>query len=148
QLLEIVNELRSRGVSIVYITHRLVEVQAIADRVVVLRDGKNAGTLTSSEITHDAMIRLMVGRDLAQAYHASSSSPAARYRAWLSRNSESSFEFKDLRSRRYPEHALSFTARGGEILGLAGLVGAGRSELAQAIFGIDPLSGSISSGGK
>src|SRR5262249_4521732 len=127
----------------------LVEVQAIADRVVVLRDGKNAGTLTRSEITHDGMIRLMVGRDLAQAYHASTFPPAARYRACPSQNRcESSFEFKELRSHRYPEHAVSFTAGGGEILGLAGLVGAGRPELAQAIFGIDPLSGSISSGGK
>jgi ribose transport system ATP-binding protein len=136
-LLEIVNELRSQGVSIIYITHRLGEVQTIADRVVVLRDGRNAGTLARDEITHDRMIRLMVGRDLVNSYRAT---PRNR--------SEVTFEFNELRSRRYPEHAVSFTAHGGEILGIAGLVGAGRSELAQAIFGIDPpLSGTVSRGG-
>jgi ribose transport system ATP-binding protein len=137
-LLEIVKELRSEGVSIIYITHRLREVQAVADRVVVLRDGRNAGILTRDEIEHDRMIRMMVGRDLATFY----STP--------SRNrSEVAFEFNEFRTSRYPGHALSFTAYGGEILGIAGLVGAGRSELAQAIFGIDPpLSGSILAGGK
>jgi ribose transport system ATP-binding protein len=136
-LLEIVNELRSQGVSVIYITHRLPEVQAVADRVVVLRDGRNAGTLTRDEITHDGMIRMMVGRDLASFY-----STPSRNR-W-----ESSFEFNEFRTRRYPDQAVSFTAHNGEILGIAGLVGAGRSELAQAIFGIDPpLSGSISAGG-
>src|SRR5207249_4507564 len=105
-------------------THRLNEVQAIADRVVVLRDGRNAGTLTHSEITHDAMIRMMVGRDLANLYRTPSRS-----------RGESSFHFTEFRTRRYPEHAVSLAAFGGEILGVAGLVGAGRSELAQAIFG-------------
>ena len=133
-LLEIVNEIRSQGVGIIYITHRLGEVQAIADRVVVLRDGRNAGTLTRNEITNDRMIGMMVGRDL-----------AAFYRTPSRKESESSFAFNEFRTRRYPEHTISFTAHAGEILGIAGLVGAGRSELAQAIFGIDPpLSGSIS----
>jgi ribose transport system ATP-binding protein len=137
-LLEIVNELRSEGVGIIYITHRLREVEAIADRVVVLRDGRNAGTLTRDEITHDRMIRMMVGRDLANFYRTHSRN-----------RSEFSFEFSEFRTRRYPEHAVSFTAHGGEILGIAGLVGAGRSELAQAIFRVDPpLSGNISTGGK
>jgi ribose transport system ATP-binding protein len=138
RLLEIINELRLEGVGIIYITHRLGEVKAIADRVVVLRDGRNAGTLTHEEITHDRMIRMMVGRDLATFYRAHSPGP-----------SEASFEFAEFRTRRYPEHTVSITARAGEILGIAGLVGAGRSELAQAIFGIDPpLSGSISTSGK
>src|SRR6185369_2542517 len=90
------------------------------------------------EMTHDRMIRLMVGRDLANSYR---TPPRTR--------SDASFEVKEFRTRRYPEHAVSFEPHGGEILGIAGLVGAGRSELAQAIFGIDPpLSGSISSDGK
>jgi ribose transport system ATP-binding protein len=138
RLLEIMKQLRSQGVGIIYITHRLGEVQSIADRVVVLRDGKNAGTLTRDEITHERMIRLMVGREL-----------ASSYRAPLRNRTDVSFELNGFRTRRYPEHAVSFTATGGEILGLAGLVGAGRSELAQAIFGIDPpLSGSVSCDGK
>jgi ribose transport system ATP-binding protein len=137
-LLELANELRSQGVGIIYITHRLGEVQAIADRVVVLRDGRNAGTLTREEITHDRMIRMMVGRDL-----------ASFYRTPSRKEPDSSFDFNEFRTQRYPEHTISFAAYGGEILGIAGLVGAGRSELAQAIFGIDPpLSGSISTGGK
>jgi len=137
-LVEIANELRSQGVGIVYITHRLGEVQAIADRVVVLRDGKNAGTLMRNEITTDRMIAMMVGRDLANFY-----------RTPTHKESTFSFGFNEFRTRRYPEHAISLTAHGGEILGIAGLVGAGRSELAQAIFGIDPpLSGSVSTGGK
>jgi ribose transport system ATP-binding protein len=125
-------------VGIIYITHRLGEVQAIANRVVVLRDGRNAGTLTRDDITRDRMIQMMVGRDLANFYRTHSRS-----------RSDSSFEFNEFRTRRYPDHAVSFTAHGGEILGIAGLVGAGRSELAQAIFGIDSrVSGSISTGGK
>jgi ribose transport system ATP-binding protein len=138
RLMEIMNDLRSQGVGIVYITHRLTEVQKIADRVVVLRDGKNAGTLARDEITHERMIRLMVGRELANSYRDPSPN---RF--------DTSFELNQFRTRRYPEHAVSLTAKGGEILGVAGLVGAGRSELAQAIFGIDPpLSGSISTDGK
>src|SRR5205823_13290030 len=70
RLLEIVAELRNQGVSIIYISHRLPEVQAIADRVVVLRDGRNAGHLEGEDITHDQMIRLMVGRDLKNFYSA------------------------------------------------------------------------------
>src|SRR5262249_52169619 len=81
-LLKIVNELRSQGVGIIYITHRLGEVQAVADRIIVLRDGRNVGTLTRDDITHDRMIRMMVGRDLANFY-----------RTYSRNRSESSFEF-------------------------------------------------------
>lgn len=138
RLLEIVNELRTHGVSIIYISHRLGEVQAIADRVVVLRDGRNAGTLQGREITHDRMIQMMVGRDLKNFYRAAS--PAG---------SGVSFEFHNFRTRRYPESKISVIARGGEILGLAGLVGAGRSELALAVFGVEPpLSGVVSVNGE
>src|SRR5207248_11645297 len=116
--LEIVAELRNQGVSIIYISHRLPEVRAIADRVVVLRDGKIAGHLEGEDITHDQMIRLMVGRDLNHFY-----SPPAPASTTVC------FELRKFRTRRYPESEVSLTIRGGEILGLAGLVGAGRSEL-------------------
>src|SRR5262245_17923388 len=101
RLLEIVNVLRSQGVGIIYITHRLGEVEAIADRVVVLRDGRNAGALTRNEITRDRMIQMMVGRDLANFYRTHSRN-----------RSETSFEFTEFRTRRYPEHTVSFTAHG------------------------------------
>jgi ribose transport system ATP-binding protein len=137
-LLEIVKELRERGVSVIYVSHRLSEVKAIADRVCVLRDGRNAGTLRSDDITHDRMIQLMVGRDLNQSNCVDA--PA---------ESHAVFEIRNIRTRRYPDAAVSITVRGGEILGLAGLVGAGRTELAHAIFAVEPrLAGDITKDGK
>ena len=137
RLFDIVRELRDQGVSIIYISHRLGEVQQIADRVVVLRDGKNAGTLSGGEITHDGMIRLMVGRELKTDFCAS----ASRIR-------HPAFEVRKFRTTAYPQRDVSFTAHAGEILGIAGLVGAGRSELARAIFGIDrPVAGAIVAAG-
>jgi ribose transport system ATP-binding protein len=134
RLLDIVRELRSQGVSVIYISHRLPEVQAIADRVVVLRDGKNAGELQREGLTHDRMIQLMVGRDL-KTFYTPPSDTASRV----------CFQLQKFRTRRYPESEISLTIRGGEILGLAGLVGAGRSELAQAVFAVEPpLSGTVS----
>ena len=127
RLIEVVRELRAQGVSIIYISHRLGEVEALADRVVALRDGRNAGELSRAEVSHERMVRMMVGRDIANFYVR----PEGGAR-------ESAFEVRALRTRRYPQHAVSFAARRGEILGFAGLVGAGRSELAQAIFGVEP----------
>jgi ribose transport system ATP-binding protein len=133
RLLAKIKELRAEGVSIVYITHRLAEVGECADRVVVLRDGKNAGALRREEITHDNMVRLMVGRDLQNFYVHPKGQKRPDY-----------FQASGLRTRAYPRCTVSFAAAAGEILGLAGLVGAGRSELAQAIFGVEPpLEGEI-----
>jgi ribose transport system ATP-binding protein len=129
----VVGDLRTRGVAIVYITHRLGEVRAVADRAVVLRDGANAGALSHEDLTHDNMIRLMVGRQLAPEHEAG----AAHQR-------RGDFRVEGLRTRRYPQHAVSFGVGRGEILGVAGLIGAGRSEVARAIFGIDPrIAGTI-----
>ncbi len=128
RLHDVVAGLRDRGVGVIYITHRLGEVRSIADRAVVLRDGANVGALARDELTHDNMVRLMVGRDLA----AQSQSPRAGAR-------DEYFRVEGLRTRRYPQHSVSFAVTRGEILGVAGLVGAGRSELAQAIFGVEPL---------
>lgn len=126
RLFEVVKDLKMQAVSIIYITHRLGEIASLADRVVVLRDGRNAGSLTGQAITHDRIVKLMVGRDLNRFHARAASSSGAEF-----------FKVSNLRTKRYPEHATSFAVRRGEILGLAGLVGAGRSEVAQAIFGIE-----------
>jgi ribose transport system ATP-binding protein len=133
RLHEVVGDLRTRGVAIVYITHRLGEVRAVADRAVVLRDGANAGALCREELTHDRMISLMVGREIAPEHEAGN--------AHQRRND---FRVEGVRTRRYPQHAVSFSVGRGEILGFAGLIGAGRSEIARAIFSIEPrLAGTL-----
>lgn len=137
-LLEVIKDLRGQGVSIIYISHRLGEIKEIADRVVVLRDGKNAGVLQRGEISHDTIVKMMVGRDINRDYKP----PAVVDKTSL-------IEVRDLRTQRYTNQAISFTVRKGEILGFAGLVGAGRSEAAQAIFGVDaPIAGTVSLDGK
>jgi ribose transport system ATP-binding protein len=137
RLHEVVGSLRTRGVGVIYITHRLGEVPAVADRAVVLRDGANAGTLGRDELTHDRMIGLMVGRAIDVEPHAPSS------------ESGRDFRVERLRTRRYPQHAVSFAVGRGEILGMAGLVGAGRSEIARALFGIEPpIAGTVSLDGR
>jgi len=133
RLLEVTKDLRAHGVSIIYISHRLGEIQELADRVVVLRDGRNAGSLAREEINHDNIVKLMVGRDLNHFYEHPQTAPQPPC-----------VEVQNLRTRRYPHTAVSFDIRKGEVLGFAGLVGAGRSEVAQAIFGVDaPLSGTV-----
>ena len=141
QLFRVVKDLRAEGVSIIYISHRLSEVQELADHVVVLRDGKNAGTLARDQIRHDTLVQMMVGRDLKSFYTPGQVSAAF--------DDVDCFAVKEIRTRRYPKHRVSLSVRRSEILGLAGLVGAGRSELAAAIFGVEPaLSGSVLVHGK
>ena len=129
-LFQVINDLRVSGVSIIYISHRLSEVKELADRVTVLRDGKNAGDLAREEITHDAMVKLMVGRDLSAFYQHTPREPEGTV-----------LKVTDLRTPAHPEHPLSFEVQAGEIVGLAGLVGAGRTELLQTLFGITPSIG-------
>lgn len=128
RLLATVRELRSQGVSVIYISHRLTEIGQVADRVVVLRDGRNVGQLDRAQITHDNMVRLMVGRELSNFYipGAAGERPVR-------------LEIRGLRTAARPRKPVSFSVASGEILGFAGLVGAGRSELAQAIFGADVM---------
>ena len=126
RLHEVVADLRQAGVAIIYITHRLGEVKTIADRAVVLRDGAVAGALAREELTHDNMIRLMVGREI-DVEHRPAGTPARL----------GYFAVDGLRTQRYPHFAISFGVGRGEIVGFAGLVGAGRSEVARAIFGIE-----------
>ena len=137
RLLEVAKDLRSEGVSIIYISHRLGEITQIADRVVALRDGANAGELVGEQITHDHMVSLMVGRDLERMKTAPPKGVLERF-----------VNVRNLRTPRYPNQKISFDIGRGEILGFAGLVGAGRSEVAQALFGVEPaLEGTISIGG-
>lgn len=137
-LYQVIRALKARGVSIIYISHRLGEVKEIADRVTVLRDGRNAGELMKAEIEHDAMVRLMVGREM------------KRSRARLSHGAgEAVLDVRALSTEAYPQHKISFSIMPGEILGMAGLVGAGRTEILEAMFGVRPaISGALHMGGR
>jgi len=139
RLMALIHELKSQGVSIIYISHRLREVQQIADRVYVLLDGRNAGELRNDEISHDRMVQLMVGRNLSTGFATgeTASSPSL---------SRPSFDVpvltvQSLRTFFAPDKPVSLELHSGEIVGLAGLVGAGRTELARTLFGIDTTAG-------
>jgi len=125
-LLTLVETLRDRGMAIIFITHRLTEIARVADRVVALRDGELAGHLTRGEMSRDRMISLMIGRDLSEVYPKLNTKIGAPV-----------LEVANFSTQRWPRGDANFQIRGGEILGFAGLVGSGRSELAQAIFGVD-----------
>jgi len=127
RLLKVIAELKAGGVSVIFISHRLNEVEQCADRVVVLRDGAVVGELARSAIAHDVMIRMMIGRDLKSLYIPPARGPGPP-----------ALDVVGLRTSTYPQHAVDLSLRSGEILGMAGLVGAGRTEVACAIFGIDP----------
>jgi ribose transport system ATP-binding protein len=126
RLLELVCELSGQGVSVVYISHRLGEIEECADRVVVLRDGKNAGELTSAESSHDKLVSMMVGREIKNFYVHSAAPKTPGF-----------LRVRNASSPLHPGKRVSFDASRGEILGFAGLVGAGRSEIAKAIAGLE-----------
>ena len=112
----------------------LAEVKRLAHRVTVLRDGKNAGELSEDDIDHDAMVKLMVGREASTLYQYEPH-PLG----------ETALQVDGLVTQTFPEHRLSFEVKAGEIVGVAGLVGAGRTEMLAALFGIDPpLAGRVS----
>ncbi|WP_343717645.1 sugar ABC transporter ATP-binding protein [Inquilinus sp.] len=137
-LLRVVGELKAAGVAIIFITHRLGEIEACADRVVCLRDGRLVGALDREEIHHDRMVRMMVGRDLRALYipPGVAAQPDA-------------VEIRGVRTTAWPEQEVTLSVGRGEILGLAGLVGSGRTELARAVFGIDRmLAGEVRLDGK
>ena len=125
RLLALIRELRSRGLGILYISHRLDEVLAIADRVAILRDGRNVGTLAIRDVTRRDLIERMVGRELKDEFPPRRTNPGAVR-----------LEVRGLR-RGKAVRDVSFDLRRGEILGLAGLVGAGRTETARLLFGAD-----------
>ncbi len=130
RLMTTIGELRRDGVSTIYISHRLGEMKTCADRVVCLRDGRVVGELARDEIGHAAMIRLMIGRDLKALYIPPDAASAT-----------CGCELLGVTGTAFPGRQVTLTVRKGEILGLAGLVGAGRTSLARTIFGIDPVMG-------
>jgi ribose transport system ATP-binding protein len=128
-LLKVIADLKAEGIAVIYISHRLGEVEECADRVFGLRDGQVAGELSRSEINHDAMIRLMIGRDLKSLY-TPPSRPAGT----------PILSLRGVKIAATPNGHVDLELRSGEILGVAGLVGAGRTELAEAIFGIGTVT--------
>jgi ribose transport system ATP-binding protein len=128
RLHDVLRELRSAGTAIVYISHRLREVEALADRAVVLRDGRNAGVLQRSEISRDRLVQLMVGKAI-ESRPATTTMAAGTPRA-------PALQVDRIRTLRYPTVEVTLTVNRGEVLGVAGLIGAGRSELGEAICGI------------
>ncbi len=128
-LFDVIRNLRRSGVSLIYISHRLQEIKEVADRVTVLRDGRHIVTSPVSDISIDEIIRHMVGRNLTEQYPQGSATPGAEM----------------LRVEGLTRHGVcrdvSFSVRRGEILGLAGLVGAGRTEIMELIFGVKRRDG-------
>lgn len=126
RLISIINDLRSKGITIIYISHKLDEIFELCDRVTIMRDGHVIDTRNTSEMNRADMIVKMVGRTIENEYP-----PRAQ------KVGETILEVRNLNTKKL--HDISFTARRGEILGLVGLVGAGRTETVRAIFGADRL---------
>ncbi len=138
RLLAIVRRLKAHGIGIVYVTHRLDEVMAVCDRATVLRDGRLVGSAAVRDLTVDAVVRMMVGRDLGalariEGGHARPGTPVLRVEGL-----GTSVSALDPHATTLAD--ISFSVQPGEVLGIAGLVGAGRTELARAIFGADPFA--------
>ncbi len=135
-LLSRINKLKREGITIIYISHRLEELKKVADYITIIRDGQLIDTCKAEDISHDMIIEKMVGRKLDNIY------PEHR-----SKLGDIVFEVEGISGEKFTD--VSFSVRKGEILGVAGLVGAGRTEMARAIFGLDELwSGKISVNGK
>jgi len=131
-LLQLIKKLKAEGISILYVSHRLPEVQDISDRIVALRDGRNSGEASAPNISRDVLITMIVGREISDIYGHKARQHGA--------------EALRLENLQASEHhtPTSFAVHRGEIVGIAGLVGSGRSELLEAIFGITtPLTGSL-----
>jgi rhamnose transport system ATP-binding protein len=133
RLFDLMRDLRARGVGLVYVSHRLEEISAMADRVTVLRDGERVATRDSAGLTHDEMIRLMVGREIDRVY------PKREVPI-----GDVVVETRGVCCAASGLQGIDLQIRAGEIVGLAGLVGAGRTELARVLFGLTPCdAGSI-----
>jgi ribose transport system ATP-binding protein len=143
RLVAVLKDLRTGGAGIVYISHRLQEIERLADRAVVLRDGRYAGSLSRDGISHDRLVQLMVGRAIDRMHRPGTAGGSA------GATETSGLQIDGIRTARYPAAAVSLTLRRGEVLGVAGLVGAGRSELAETICGIAPrLAGRVALDGR
>jgi rhamnose transport system ATP-binding protein len=138
QLFRIVRDLRTRGVGVIYISHRLEEIFALADRVTVLRDGESVGTHATADLNEAALIKLMVGREVNLLYPPADAAPGGTV-----------LEVRHVSCAAGGVRDVSFSVRAGEVFGLAGLVGAGRTELARTLFGLTPAdAGEIRLGGQ
>jgi methyl-galactoside transport system ATP-binding protein len=138
-LFKIINELRSRGVSIIYISHKMEEILRISDEVTIMRDGKKIGTWDAKELTTDIIISKMVGRDLKERFPERFNIPGGEILRVEGLTSTNARSFSDI----------TFELRKGEVLGIGGLVGAQRTELIEAIFGLRAIaSGKIFIHGK
>lgn len=137
QLFALIERLKQKNVSIIYISHRIDEVHRIADRLTTLRDGVYVGTRSAKDITDDQIVEMMIGRNMDEIFPQKTSTPG-----------EVVLEVRDLCRGRQVQH-ISFNVRAGEIVGMSGLVGSGRTETVRAIFGADKLeSGTILVHGK
>ena len=137
RLFEIIGRLRAQGIAVVYISHKLEEVFRISDRITVLRDGSTVGTVATAETSQDDLIAMMVGRRLG---HAIEKTSHATHEVVLE---------ADNLSTDTGLSGLSFSLRRGEVLGVYGLLGSGRTELARALFGADPVrEGAVRVGGR
>jgi ribose transport system ATP-binding protein len=135
-----IEELRRRGIGMIYVSHRLGEITRLCRRVQVLRDGRDVGILRDAEITHDNMVRLMVGRDVEHFFARDEEHPAEPGPVLL--------RVRDLKLGS-SAHPVSFDVGAGEVVGMGGLVGAGRTEVLRAIFGVDrATAGQIEVAGK
>src|SRR6478672_1702130 len=126
RLFEVVRQLRSEGMAIIYISHRMAEIYELSDRLSVFRDGEYVGELTRPEFSSDRIIGMMVGRKLEDLFPEKTAAPG-----------KAVLQVKNMSDQELVKDA-SFELRAGEVLGLSGLVGAGRTELARLIFGADP----------
>ena len=139
RLFALIRQLRAEGLAIIYISHRMAEIDELADRVTVLRDGCYVGTITREQLSRDVLVKMMVGRDLSSFYRKEHKDGSRGPVVLSARN------MADGRRVR----GCSFELHAGEVLGLAGLVGAGRTELARLVFGADERqSGEILLGGR
>jgi rhamnose transport system ATP-binding protein len=129
-LFRIVKELRTSGCAVIYISHRFEELFALADRVTVLRDGESLGTFPMTEMTDRSLVRMMVGRELETVFPERNCTPG-----------EEVLAVHQLSCETRGVHDVSLTLRRGEVLGLAGLVGSGRTQFAETLFGLSPADG-------
>ncbi|MDR2434771.1 MAG: sugar ABC transporter ATP-binding protein [Treponema sp.] len=129
RLFDIIRQLKSQGIAIAYISHHLQEIFEIADRITVMRDGRHVRTCAVREVNTENVVEMMVGRSLGEFY--------SKREVDIG---EEAFRVEDL-SRYGFFHNVNFGVRSGEILGICGLAGAGRTELARSIIGVDPLDG-------
>jgi ribose transport system ATP-binding protein len=127
-LFKAISDIKARDIGIIYISHKLEEVKRVGDRITVLRDGAKIATLSSREAVLDDIVRLMIGKELSRSEESHS------------RSSEGDILSVQGLDSAYLSAPISFSVRKGEILGVTGLVGSGKTELARALFGIDKLS--------